>query len=379
MPVRVDLPGLLKLLDRLEFSSLPFVVKPAGRLTGRPAPAAFLSVVRGAIADANQAAVSRNPNDPLWSIDGGLSPDGVLAEVQKGSMQEGDITAWFGDLARALEPVNATVQPAAPPRTEPNFFEWSDFPAPLTAFLDFTPRDRHARFPLVPVEVVLANADFLAAWARLPGGMASIGRGDGISFLVRPDRVADELRQSAEVDEQHSVWEFTAKPRRLRVISFGLNARLSLQDVNEQTAARSLPSMLDALRQLGPWLENGRVRRAPLGHLLEQATHRLGRDPSPAEELAADYHHTHLLGDYAVDAYVAQVLTASHLRRLGKLNGYNIEPLGHDRFLVTADDPEPWLSEVLPDPVTLTQARSQFSAAQLTPEVAAANLAPWQT
>ena len=75
--------------------------------------------------------------------------------------------------------------------------------------------------------------------------------------------------------------------------------------------------------------------------------------------------HPHLLGEYVIDAHVAQVLTSAHLARAGTLDSYVLEEIAQDRFLAVARDPEPWLAERNPEPEVLQRARIEFGSALL--------------
>ena len=91
------------------------------------------------------------------------------------------------------------------------------------------------------------------------------------------------------------------------------------------------------MRVLATHLEYGWVRRAMSALPDEQdLAFLVGRPTSLAEEAALS--HPHLLGDYVIDAHVAQVLTSSHLARAGTLDSYVLEEIAQDRFLAVARD-----------------------------------------
>ena len=195
------------------------------------------------------------------------------------------------------------------------------------------------------------------------------------AFAVAPGRAADELRTSAEVEDQHALWQVSATPRRARAVDFTFRAKGFLQVVDEtRSAVDCLPDLLSGLRILAPYVDYAWVRRATAAGPDERDTVvSLGREPTAMEELASGRRALHLLHDYAVDAYVAQLLTSAHLQRAGTLDGYDVEHLGSARHLVVARDLHAWLSGLNPDPGVLARGREGLSGALLTPEVVAAN------
>ena len=95
----------------------------------------------------------------------------------------------------------------------------------------------------------------------------------------------------------------------------------------------------------------------------------LDRRMTRMEELVACGIAAHLLPDYVPDAYVAQVLTDSHLAKAGALSMFDVEELGRGRHLVRARDVQPWISGLNPDPAVLDAARREFGEMLLTEEV----------
>lgn len=89
-------------------------------------------------------------------------------------------------------------------------------------------------------------------------------------------------------------------------------------------------------------------------------------------------YNRHLLSRYTPDAHGIQILTDQHLTRARDLSAWNIQELGHGRYLVEADDTTPWYSTPLPDQDVVDQARADFGDMILTKEVIAANPPPWK-
>ncbi|HXH81060.1 hypothetical protein [Nocardioides sp.] len=298
------------------------------------------------------------------------------AELAKGDLRPTEVEQWFADFEAALGDLDVIVAAPGPEADQvPDLYSWRTLPPSVSAFMTFT-ADVNGRMRTRPHRTVDNTADALSAWAHLPGAMTVVRRGLA-SFVTSPSAAADELRTSAPLDEQHSLWQVTEEPRRARVADFGYQAKGSLQVVDEnRSPVDCLQDLLPGLEILAPYVDYAWVRRAITGSPDERDTrHSLGRPTTEMEERAAGSKALHLLHDYAVDAYVAQVLTSAHLARVESLDDYLVEGVGNDRHLVVARDPEAWLSGLGPDPTALARARRGFGDALLTPDVIAADKA----
>lgn len=369
MSATVDHDGLLELLHELDRYSLPFAVRPrrGGDLR------ALSAAVEAAIDAANLSAVARVPDDPSWCTECAVSQRAVVAELAKGTMTDDEVSAWFADFVSMLGPAACRIEPHPPDKRVPGFWDWIELPPSLTAFLDFVPADPDERL-WRPAAAVRNLADQLTAWGRLPGGTAITMRGQA-SFVTPAAAAADELRTSWDMERQFGLWQLTRRPRRARIVQVELMAKGFLQVVDEiATAEARLPDVLSGLRILAPHLRQARVRRARTAAPDElDAPYVLGRPATDAEQWASTGDWGQLLSEFLVDAYVAQVLTTAHLEKIGSPPGFLVEELGHDRYLVVASEPGPWLSGLNPDPEVQAEARRAFSPAMLTAEVAAAH------
>jgi hypothetical protein len=371
MSVRVDLDGLLDLLARNGGQLLSFTVRSD---VSAADPEPFVARVRSAIDAANVAAGGRNSADPLWSSHGDLVGSQVHAQLAKGDLTTDEVRCWFADLEVGLAGLDIVVAPLDPGALRvPDLDPWISMPPSVTAFLSFT-ADVDGGRRTTPRRTVEKTADALTGWSRFPGAMTVVWRG-ATSFVVPPGAAVDELRTSASLDEQHALWHLTTGPRRARAVDFKFRAKGSLQVVDDtRSAAACLPDLLSGLRVLAPYVDYAWVRRATTALPDERDTvDSLGRPTTEMEELASGRRVLHLLHDYAVDAYVAQVLTSAHLARTGTPDGYIVEPLGRDRHLVVARDPEPWLSGLEPEPALLARARRELGGALLNTDVVTAN------
>jgi hypothetical protein len=371
VPVSVDYEGLVSLLGHHDGRLLPFAVRP--RHTGAD-PRPLVAGVRAAIDAANLVAARRSPADATWCTAGDLPAHEVRAELAKGQLTEAEVRRWFADLERALADLDVTVAPLdVGSGGAPDLDTWRGLPPAVTAFVSFT-AEVDGRRRTTPRHVVEETADDLAAWSRLPGATTLAWRG-ATSFVTQPWSAAEELRTGASLDEQHGLWHVTTDPRRARTVDFTFGAKGSLQIVDEmRPPADCLPDLLAGVRILAPHVDYAWVRRAtPAGADERDASYILGRPPTEMEEVAAGRRARHLLAKYAVDAYVAQVLTSDHLAQAGALGSYVVEDLGADRYLVVARDPEPWMAGLNPEPGVLERARGELGGSLLTREIVMAN------
>ncbi len=250
---------------------------------------------------------------------------------------------------------------------------WVTMPPSVTAFVTFV-ADVDGRFRTTPQRAVDAAADALAAWTQHVTGMTLVWRGTDY-FIAAPADSAHELRASAALDEQHALWQLSEDPRRARLVDFGFRAKGFLQVIDEHRSAEEcLPDLMAGLRVLAPFVELAWVRRATTAMPHERdAKDALGRPVTVVEDSAAGLGALHLLHDYTVDAFVAQVLTSVHLARVRTLDDFVVEDLGNDRHLVVAREPDRWLTALNPDEDVLEGARRGFGDALLTPEIIAAD------
>ena len=124
----------------------------------------------------------------------------------------------------------------------------------------------------------------------------------------------------------------------------------------------SFSLLLTALRTIAGHVDYAWVRpagaTAPREYDIEQS---MGRPTLPAEYFSLEAEAPPLLAEYAIDAYVAQVLTSAHLAKAQSLKAFDIQPLGNDRFLVVANEPGEWLAPAATSPTERLQlARTEF-------------------
>jgi hypothetical protein len=75
---------------------------------------------------------------------------------------------------------------------------------------------------------------------------------------------------------------------------------------------------------------------------------------------------------YIPDVHGMQVLAPAHLHKVRSLDGWSVDEVAPERFLVQAHDLAAWYANPAPDPDVLAAARESFADVLLTPEAIAA-------
>ncbi|GAB3035579.1 hypothetical protein GCM10011376_18590 [Nocardioides flavus (ex Wang et al. 2016)] len=139
--------------------------------------------------------------------------------------------------------------------------------------------------------------------------------------------------------------------------------------LGDATVAREMGAVL---RHHAPGLDVGAVRLGQAG-----ATRNFGYD----DELW--WTNRHLWASRVQQPHAIQVLTSAHLELAHELSGWSVESVAEDRWLVAAEDVEPWFPtsddvDRMADVPTeiMASAVRDFGDMLLTPEVAAANPLP---
>ena len=108
--------------------------------------------------------------------------------------------------------------------------------------------------------------------------------------------------------------------------------------------------------------------------MLRHAPYATGTWSSPSvpwpyiSESQLDYNRP-LLTTFVPDASGIQLLTDSHLKRANDLSNWKVKPLNGGRYIVEAQDLEPWFADTDPEPALLAKARAEFGDMILTPEL----------
>lgn len=371
-----DVDELMSYLFDPEATSLPFEVLAAER----DQPAAELqSAMDEAIRFADARAEARAPDDPTSSELTTLVDGRLVAEIGEGSLEDAEIRAWFSDVGTRLDELGVAVRiaPRIADDRVPTIDHWMSLPPTPTAFLHFTDPSPGPSGRRIPLHVIEDMAEPLVAWTRLPGGTVVVRKGL-VEVAVSSARAAHVFLEGMPIEPpQFGLRRFQVHRRVQRRAQFGYEAGGDLQVLDDNPLSVRLEAVLDGVRIVGPALDYASVRRAtPVSPSDFDPPMVLGRPLTRMEELTAGWAVGHLLANYAPDAYVAQVLTDSHLAKARDLSLFTIEPLGEGRHLVRARDVAPWLEELNPDRTMLARARAGFGDMLLTDEVYSAHPPP---
>ena len=373
MSVEVDYAGVLAYLRGHDDGGIPLRIEP---LEDGVLAYDLRTPVEAALGVAFQRAFERSPQDQTWSHDVSAFDTHLHTELEDGPGTEEEITAWLTDFATALQTTGTRVWITIdqPPAGLPDFDDWRFLPRQPSAFLRFVARNHlypgaGNPVPRIPDPVIAEAMPPLAGWLHLPGGTGVVF--SGAPHVVDRRQLREALTTHLPEDQYVSAFEFTATPPRMRLLHLGNGAEVALQVLDlSRTPLENYTDLLDGLRIAGPHLIHGYARLGRPAGPHEQDLSRLDAPPRPAWERASlegKWART-LLGDYAPDAWAAQVLTRSHLDKAHDLTHWTIEALPHQRYLVTTNDPEPWLTGHDPDPDLRSQARADFGDMLLTPQ-----------
>ena len=234
-------------------------------------------------------------------------------------------------------------------RAGPNLAEWHELPSALSSFLYFTSsgpfRSQYKRF--IDLSVVQEIAAPLLVWSRVPGAPLVIKK--SLAQVVVPESQGVEvLLEGLPTEPQFGLWRATPEPRRLKYVDFSW-ATGSLQVLDPTPPQTQLEALLDGLRIVSSHLDYASVRRSMASAPNESdMVYLFKRNLTYLEQQHSWGMTAHLLADFVPDAYVAQVLTDSHLAKASDLSLFHIEPMGKGRHLVRARDPAPWINDATP-------------------------------
>jgi hypothetical protein len=227
----------------------------------------------------------------------------------------------------------------------------------------------------VPAALTQKIVDAGVAWGRFPGADVYLSRGTHRirTKLDLGSRLAGGVIKFGMAEVIYLRWE----PRRMVSMAFSVEGSgfyqvrddtVSWQDRLEQVTAAmaAFPEDTDLAFLRYNW--------TPTSDWSALTT---ARPPLPYVEEHHIYYNKHLHSQYTPDAHGLQLLTDAHLRHANDLSDWLIEPLGGGRYLVGAQDLEPWYATLDPDPATLAKARADFGKMILTPQSVEDNPPPW--
>ena len=226
----------------------------------------------------------------------------------------------------------------------------------------------------VPDDTTRAYLETALPWVLEVGGTVRVSIGEG-SVHVDAEHVVELLTQTLSLEPQVSVMS-TPDDDHMRVLQFGLAGWAAAGAYEPTPRAAQLDDLLDLLSATASTVDASFVRASLTHYLLTRETvfRRMppsawvGAQGNPGAMLAL-----YLQADYVHDAHVSQVMTSAQLARTHDLDAsrWSVQQVDADRHLVTATDPAPWLEG--PSDDVISQARSDFGEAILTPATLAAH------
>jgi hypothetical protein len=296
---------------------------------------------------------------------------------------------WIARLAAGLEDLGATGTlegvkgtyaerwPTEDP-TPAAFLAWAE---DFEAVAGDKERGSHWHVPPDATETILQHA---AAWTKAGGDQAIVYMGI-FPLAVSPDAdVVEMMNASLIQNDRTRSLRYQSDQQRGRMASLSPGGDAVMQEIGALVPWRQrLEALQQALDTLpSQYLDLAFIRSAPK-HTDSWQQIDIRQKWDPRQKLP-DLHESdirynrHLLSRYTPDAHGIQILTDQHRSRARDLSSWNIRDLGHDRYLVEAEDLTAWYSTPLPDQDILDQARHDFGDMILTRATIAANPPPWR-
>lgn len=332
--------------------------------------AAALVVARDAIAAAN------------LTVEGGTTVATGVAPLPQGPAlllapgPDDELETWVAAFSRHMVDAGWAGRIVAAPEPRPTDLLHSPAGVPtLSAFLSYRltgpgPSRQGEWLPPfwgVDPDVTRDVCATLAGWATRMSGGTVVGLGQA-HVVASPGEEANLLAWALGQDETANVQTAVDGPVRLRRVALDLRGLVVAcqRDAVMDWRAR-LDAVASAFRARPDALQLGFVRGGSTSAVSWWRLPRLGDGTVlPARQ-------QHLWDRYVPDVHGMQVLTAAHLDRAGGLDGWRVEELAPDRYLVAARDLEPWYAGDQPDPDVLAEARRQLADIILTAQVATEN------
>jgi hypothetical protein len=240
-----------------------------------------------------------------------------------------------------------------------------------------TDQDRTAHWH-VPTDATQAIVDHAASWTEAGGEELIIDWGGFPLAMSTETDVASMMRSSLVQNHHTASIRYQSDPKRGRIATLSPGGDAVMQEIGAQVPwQQRLDAVRGAITNLPiQFLDLAFIRPAP--RYVRTWTAIDVRHHLPDLHERNIRYNRHLLSRYTPDAHGIQILTDQHLTRARDLSTWNIQGLGHGRYLVEADDTTPWYSTPLPDQDVVDQARHDFGDMILTKEVIAANPPPWR-
>jgi hypothetical protein len=332
--------------------------------------------------DLGRALSVANDPDGTFGSGSGRIPTGIVFEVEPGTTD--NFEWWMSRLVSNLEGLGATgiLEGAEPtylgdwPTQDPTPAAFLAWPEDLEAVTADQHRTAHWHVPTDATDAIVAHA---AAWTEAGGEQLIIDWGSFPLAMSRETDVASMMRSSLIYNDNTGSIRYRPDPKRGRMATLSPGGAAVMQEIGTQVPwQQRLEAVRDALNTLPiQYLDLAFIR--PATRYAQFWTAIGQRQKLPDLHESDVRYNRHLLSGYTPDAHGIQILTDQHLSRARDLSAWNIQELGHGRYLVEAEDPTPWYSTRLPDQEVVDQARYDFGDIILTKEIIAANPPPWKT
>jgi hypothetical protein len=329
-----------------------------------------------------------NDPDGTESFGGYKSPTGWVFEVETADPE--NFKEWMAQLVAGLEGrgVTGRLEAARPtyiggwPTEDPTPAAFLAWPEDIELATADKQRRSHWLVPPDATEQIVAHA---AAWTGAGGDQAVVGIGIFPLAVSSEADIASLMGSSLINNNRTDSIRYQSDQQRGRMATFSPGGAAVMQEIGASVPwEKRLEASFEALTTApAEHLDLAFIRAAPkYTRHWDQIDIRQKRDP--LQKLPNLLHESdirynrHLLSGWTPDAHGIQILTDQHLSRARDLSSWNIRDLGHDRYLIEAEDLAPWYSTPLPDQEVVDQARHDFGDMILTKEVIEANPPPWK-
>lgn len=320
----------------------------------------LLEAVVRAVAAANAAATQ--PGEAL--VHGnhvfGSGKDALFYLVSDGPID--DVRAWLAVVSRALERGGWRGKVLAPSNSSGPEASWRfrDNHIPWNATLGVTlpRRTNRTMLPGWPAGDGIARdvLEFARDWVGAAHGSKYLMHGASQIQLAEtppPDLMVSALKRSSHV----TLTTLGRSPHIMRAVDLGWGGRVtfSVKGVDEHWRT-SIAAARDALLRFGSAADCGWVAYG--GDCVTGHEGRLNSARRDGLEYREWENNRHLWASYLPEVFGIQVVTKAHLDRATDLRDWKLTALGHERYLLEANDLEEWYSQ--PTPYTTARAFGHY-------------------
>ena len=294
---------------------------------------------------------------------------GVAVYLARTSTKE-NLQGWLAEFAGLLaEHGYAGEITSAPESYIPDWVTEEVGRYQIKVFTAFTTQGDTQRGPhglpwAVSPDVTRRLADLGASWTLREGGRGYMELG---IFLARlsggadQSGVADALAAALPAYLHGGLWALDRRTKRVRTSSFAAPGLGEWSYANGTLSWRErLKDVLAVLREIPDLLDLAMVRPGPVVSSGWQGMEVNG--PAMRGDAPPAWYHSRRdqLRDTVPDAHGVQLLTGAHLARAHDLSAWRVEEIAPDRYLVGAQDLDPWFRTGVADPDVVAAARADF-------------------